>query len=393
MEAHEPLIAYLEALRGKVVKDSGPLDETRVLQFGFPELLPGDDLRGEPQKRAATLIARLKSCIASTAETRHREGAILRNYFFGTGNENDRQIKAADEAELSPSAPRNFRPQALAFLAEELNATAAAAAKAAARTENPAELVNDLVAILSRAYGGTHLIDLAGMVLAEAPPIYDASVTLKLRNDRNDPDSYHLTLSTVKACTHQVHFMALSPRATLSDLIFSTCPQVAEVFTCSRRDQLEELAETWAADRNTVTVLGTDVRGRATRRAARLKKVERGEHAAVLGELPEELHDDVVLLKADLPRSPADPPTYLELHLPASMSRDDGYCYWLADRPTFLKSIIFDASAMTLRDGEHFTLQPCLRATAHEPPEQDNVFTLRIDSWVVRGQGALLIWG
>jgi hypothetical protein len=393
MEANQPLIAYLESLRGKVDKASGPLDDARVLQFGFPQLIPGDDLGGDPHARAATLIARLQTCIESIAATHERDGAILHHYFFGKGSENERQIAAAGEAELSDSAPRNFRPHALAQLAEELQRTAAAAAKAATRTENPADLIDDLVAILSRAYSGSHLDDLAGMVLTEAPPIYDASVTLKLKDDRSDPDSYHLTLSTVKACTHQVHFMALSPRATLSDLIFSTCPQVAEVFTCSRREQLDELAEAWVDDRDTLTVLGTDSRNRATRRAAKLTKVDREEQAAVLGELPEELHDDVVLLKADLPRSSLDPPTYLELHLPASMSRDDGYCYWLADRPTFVKTITFDASAMSLREGERFTLQPCLRATAHEPPEQENVFTIRIDSWIVRGQGALLIWG
>jgi hypothetical protein len=124
-----------------------------------------------------------------------------------------------------------------------------------------------------------------------------------------------------------------------------------------------------------------------------LQRVEPEEHSAVLSELPHKLHGDIVLLKANLPRSPSDPPTHLELHLPSLMSRNDGYCYWLADRPTFLKTITFDASALTLREGESFTLQPCLRATAYEPEPHDNVFTIGIDSWVVRGQGALLHWG
>jgi hypothetical protein len=75
------------------------------------------------------------------------------------------------------------------------------------------------------------------------------------------------------------------------------------------------------------------------------------------------------------------------------MSRDDGYCYWLADRPTFVHAITFDASAFTLRDGEEFTLQPCLRATGYEPEPNESVFKIHLESWVVRGQGAMLLWG
>ncbi len=113
----------------------------------------------------------------------------------------------------------------------------------------------------------------------------------------------------------------------------------------------------------------------------------------MLSELPTDLHSEVALLGADIPRPSPDEPTRVELTLKSRMDRRDHYCFWLADRPTFLRAIIFDAAGMALREGEKFTLQPCLRATAYEPEVRDNEYEIRVDAWIVRGQGALLIWG
>jgi hypothetical protein len=389
-----PLIAYLKDLRGPVNHGSGPLNAARVRAFGFPDLLPGDDPRRDPETRAEALVQRLEESIEAVAESDDGYGAILHHYFFGTGNEETRQRVAAKEAKLSFNTPRNDRPKALALLAAEFRNNAGnAAGKEAQRVVTKADLVEEVVDVLERTYQGDDVKDLALMVLSDEPPIYDASVELRLRDEQGDPDAYHLTISTEKSCTHGVHFMALSPRATLADLIFSTCPRVGDVFTCSHRDHLEELADAWTHDLNTLTVLGSDASGRSTKHQVPLQLVEPDERETVLRDLPQEFHDDVVLLKADLPRSPSDPPTRLALHLSSAMSRGDGYCFWLADRPTFLNNIVFDVSAFNLREGEAFTLQPCLRATGYEPEPAEGIFTIRIERWVVRGQGALLLWG
>lgn len=361
--------------------------------FGFPDLLPGDDPRRDPEARATALVQRLEACIKTIAESDSGYGAILHHYFFGAGNEETRQRVAAKEARLSFNTPRNDRPKALALLAAELRKTAAdTTGEGGHLAVHQADLVEEVADVLERTYQGDHVKDLALMVLSDEPPIYNASVTLRLRDDDSEPDAYHLTISTEKSCTHGVHFMALSPRATLADLIFSTCPRVGDVFTCSHRDHLEEQADAWRNDLNTLTVLGSDASGRSTRQQVPLQAVEPDEREAVLHDLPQEFHDDVVLLKADLPRSPSDPPTRLALHLSSVMSRSDGYCFWLADRPTFLNTIVFDVSAFSLREGETFTLQPCLRATGYEPLPAEGVFTIRVEKWVVRGQGALLLW-
>lgn len=374
---------------------SGPLNPARVRAFGFPELLPGDDPSREPEVRASALLQRLEECIKAIASSQPGYAAILQHYFFGAGNENARQGAAAREASLSSNTPRNDRPKALARLAAELRNSATRTDEEEAQvTVPPADLVESVVDVLAHSYQqGPDIGDLARMIISDEPPIYEASVTLKLRDDHDDPDSYHLTISTEKSCTHEVHFMALSPRATLADLIFSTSPRVGEVFTCSHRDDLERLANAWTQEPSTLTVLESDSTGRATDQQVALQVVEPDEHGEVLSDLPGQFHEDVVLLKADLPRSASDPPTRLALQMSSSMSRNDGYCYWLADRPTFLNNIVFDASSFSLRDGETFTLQPCLRATGYEPKPTGDVFTIRVERWVVRGQGALLLWG
>lgn len=395
MNTDGPLIAYFKDLRGPVTHGSGPLSPARVRQFGFPDLLPGDDPQLDPEERAETVVRRIQECIETIAKSEPGYGAILHHHFFGRGDEETRQRGAAKDGKLSFKGPNSDRPKALARLAEEFRSSAgsdeAAVGPWAAVPFNT--LLEDAVRLLEHVYHGDHVKDLALMVLSDEPPIYDASVMLRLRDDESDPTNYHLTISTQKSCTHAVHFMALCPRATLADLIYSTCPRVGDVFTCSHRDHLNELAEAWRHNPNTLTVLKSDALGRLFKDQVPLESVEPDEREVVLQDLPREFHADVVLLKAVLPRSPSDPPTRLALDLSSVMSRHDGYCYWLADRPTFLNTIVFDASAFTLREGETFTLQPCLRATRYEPRPAEGVFEIQVERWVVRGQGALLLWG
>jgi hypothetical protein len=283
LDNDQPLIAYLKALRGPVRKGSGALDVERVRKFGFPAQMPGDDPGAEPMARANELIERLHAAIESIGGLDTGYGAILRHYFFGSGNEDDRQKAAKDEADLSDSTPRNSRPAALARLASELHATAGeVVAPPAGAEKSHSDVVNGVAAVLSGLNQGPQLTNLAGIVVSEEPANLDASVLLKLRDDRGNPNAYNLTISTTKACTHDVHFLALSPRATLSDLIFSTCPKVAEVFTGSHRDDLDERAEAWMKDTKTLTWLGTSSSGKATSQPLELQRVEPREQAVVL---------------------------------------------------------------------------------------------------------------
>ena len=74
------------------------------------------------------------------------------------------------------------------------------------------------------------------------------------------------------------------------------------------------------------------------------------------------------------------------------MERRDHYCYWLANRPTFVKKIAVNWSALTLPEDQKIRLRSTIRATAYEPHYDESGCEFRVDGWLVAGQGVLVTW-
>jgi hypothetical protein len=393
----EPLVAYLEAIRGPVRVRSGALDAGRVAAVGFPEPWPGDDESLSDSARAELVIKHLRTAIDAIRDIDRLHGAILFQYFFGEGLESNRQGAAVDAAGAKQSAARNFRRKALLELADRLcsqaeqSDTRSKRGRVAAPT--PRDVAECIVRDLESLYEPGGLDRLARMIVSDAP-VYDASVTLTLRDSvDDDAASYFLTESTIGAWRRSAYYLAVSARATLTDLIKSKCDQVAAAFTCSHQNHVMERAEAWTTDESVFTLLSADADELAKQDPLPLRLADEAEREEVLANIPPDRRRDVALLRADIPRDETDPPSRVGLRLTSLMARSDHYCFWIAARPTFLQTMTFDASGMTLGVGERFTLQPCFRGPAYEPEPHDDVYEIRVEGWIVRGQGAVLVWG
>jgi hypothetical protein len=156
-----------------------------------------------------------------------------------------------------------------------------------------------------------------------------------------------------------------------------------------------ERAKAWENDESALTLLSSDEKELGKQDPLCLQLVDDdAERNEVLAGVDRKVRQDVALLRADIPRAATDRPSRVSLRLTSPMARSDHYCSWVAERPTFLKKMTFDASGMKLDKDERFTLQPCFRGPATEPKKpRDNFYEIFVNGWIVRGQGALLVWG
>jgi hypothetical protein len=87
----------------------------------------------------------------------------------------------------------------------------------------------------------------------------------------------------------------------------------------------------------------------------------------------------------------------VEIHMTVGL--DEHYVSWVSDRPIFLDRLTFDVSAFPQREAYEFALHPFLGSSRN--PElmgsrfdgiRSKPYVLDVGNWVVRGQGACLIW-
>jgi hypothetical protein len=389
MKPTGPLIAYLEALRGeRPESSSGPLDNERVVSFGLPYLLPGDESAMDLEVRATKFLTDLRAAVDGL-ELTPRE--IATQYFFGSGTARQRQEKAADALlGKSETAPRNLQKQVLASVATrflELGEVDDGQARA------PKQLAATVNAVSPLYPSGADLKQLAAMIVPSRPPIEDADVSLTLR-DADDPDLYRLLLTSTTLAHPGCFYLALTSRAPLSDLVVTMCPRVGEVFTCSSEFDVERRAKEWVeGDCEILTAVGKTDRGLSTRPPLALKRAPDEDKAAVLQGLSAADIAATTVLVAEVPGSIADGDfVSIEIALPSEMERQDHYCYWLASRPTFVKKITVKWSELTLPGEQKIGLRSTIRATTYEPRYDDSGCEYRVNGWLVAGQGVLVTW-
>lgn len=390
MSSSEQCAAYLMALRGEVNSASKALDASRIQAFGLPEALPGDDPDQSPDARAEAFLRRLAQCIDKLDET---DRVIAHHYFFGKGSAADRQRAAVDAlGQGTPEArARNRQRKALEQLAGYLMTQE----DDGPRQPNTDQLVSNLMRELTSAYPkGSRLEQLAEMVAPIRPIIGKTDVSLVLSDCPDNAELYHLRVTTSCSTPPGPYFIALTPRASLSDLLVTTCPQISEVFSCSSGRHVVQTAERWSTnDEVVLTAIQRDGQGRVLREPLSLALASDSEKTLALDGLPPSIVAEVALLRAEVPDGSADELPRLELRQETVMERRDHYCYWLADRPTFVRQLQADWTSLTLKDGHEIRLRPTVRGTAYEAREENRCCVLDINGWLVAGQGLVLIWG
>lgn len=249
--------------------------------------------------------------------------------------------------------------------------------------------VGQVVQVLEAIYpDAPALVDLARMVVTGKPHARDAEVTLVLA-DGSAAERYWLTLLTRMQLATSTFYLAVTSRATLSSNIASTCTEVAEVFACSNEEDAEREAQRFLESSTALTVVVPKAQGGPRRQPVVFARADPTTSVRVLSGVGHVEASDVILLEAQLPRNDC----VVELRLRSEMLRTDHYCYWLSDRPVYLKRITIDASGLSLPAGQRLRLRPCVASAAYEVTENEGLFHLELEAWLVRGQGVVLTWG
>lgn len=383
-----PLVAYLRALRGRIGSSSGPLEVARVRSFGLPYGLPGDHATSDLDRRAQIFLDRL-SAVVEDLGPRDRE--VARQFFFGSGSVEDRDRAIVKALESSPSTARNSQREALARVATRLLEVGEESETEARRPE----LLAGVVDAISPSYPDSAALDqLASIILPNRPVIEDAEITLTMR-DAGKPDHYNLLITSTTSARPGRLYLALTSRASLSDLVVTLCPEVTEVFTCSTREDVQRRAKEWTEeDRVLLTAAGKDSRGLTTRLSLPLALLSEQDKAEVLGDLPASDVEGMAVLAADVPDISGGAGLMpVEIKLPSVMERRDHYCYWLADRPTYVRRIAVEWSGLTLPEEQKVRLRSTIRTTAYEPDYDESGCIFHVDGWLVAGQGVIVTWG
>jgi hypothetical protein len=236
------------------------------------------------------------------------------------------------------------------------------------------------------------LLPLASLVVADRPPYYDASVSLSMSdNDDVEKYTYNLTLAFTAELTEYV--VGYVSQSYLTDSFLVAARRLTDVYSFSTDAGRDACHARLKDTADTVTVIRKRADGRTTRSGVRLEDVPFDEYANYLPDY-DNPQDAVRLLRAQLQTDPL--PIRLKVVQESAQNKSDHFCYWVADRPIFVRHLRLDLRAFTPepspRDGR-LTVQPFMMATsAALALDRSGVLDEETDNWLVRGQGFTVIW-
>ena len=236
------------------------------------------------------------------------------------------------------------------------------------------------------------LLPLASLVVADRPPYYDASPSLSL-SDQDDPERYTYSLTLAFTAELTEYVVGYVSQSYLTDSFLVAARQLTDVFSFSTdagRDACHKRVRDTA---DTITAIRKRSDGRTTRSGIRLEDVPFEEYGDYLPDY-DNPHDAVRLLRAQLQPDPT--PIRLKIVQESTQSKSDHFCYWVADRPIFVRHLRIDlrefSSEPSARD-QRLTVQPFMMATSAALALDDtSILDEETDNWLVRGQGFCVIW-
>lgn len=230
---------------------------------------------------------------------------------------------------------------------------------------------------------------LTQLVIPAPPPYYDADITLQLR-DSKVTGKYELTYRLEITAQLDDFIMALTTRASLTDLLLAECPDISDSFTCSdetgRKDILRALRK--PDPPIAVWCLESAPNGVTRRTPIALPPLTEIDSTTLLRQLDADSSRDVILLRGKLPGAKGAPRRISYRVRDSNMSIGEHYAFWVADRPIFVRRIVIDATQFVPTVHVH----PMIGNIAHELEWNDQCCDTLVNNWVVKNQGIFLSW-
>lgn len=100
---------------------------------------------------------------------------------------------------------------------------------------------------------------------------------------------------------------------------------------------------------------------------------------------------DIAFFRPDRPLKP-DGPTRFRIDLAWQSDPSSRFFFWYADRPMFVRQLIFDARRI-VGEGQNVTFQPFFGSADDLLIDvRDGFAVVRLDAWVFEGNGAIMLW-
>jgi hypothetical protein len=238
------------------------------------------------------------------------------------------------------------------------------------------------------------LLPLASLLVPDRVIYYDAAVDLTLVDSDNDSDRYIYRLSLTFTAELTEYVVGYVCRSHLTDTLLVGSKLVTDVYSFSTERARDECVKRFSGSLDVVTLVTARSDGRTVNKGLRMEAVPKNEYKTYLGDEYDKHGRDIKLLRADLPASRS--PARLKVVQEFGLDKSDHFCYWVADRPIFLRQLRVDTRQFTPPGsgrGWRVTLQPFMMATNAELAlHLDGAMSEETDNWLIRGQGFAVVW-
>lgn len=243
---------------------------------------------------------------------------------------------------------------------------------------------------------GARLSQLGACLVPDRPVFQNALVEMRLADDPADNARYLYELRLTFEAVLDEYVVAIVNRPHVLDEVMSEAHGITDLYVCAgeraRREHAQNLCQ--ASD----ALLAVDDVGRAPRRRGiRLALVPEADYTRYTGDAEETVLAQLTLLRADL-RSYRSPEGSVRLQTKQRLilSKHEHFCFWLADRPTYVQRLRVDARELMLEQGDgarELSAQPFMLAgNVRAVFDRHQVMELQPDAWLLPGQGLAVSW-
>jgi hypothetical protein len=247
---------------------------------------------------------------------------------------------------------------------------------------------------LAHLYRDEHqLLSLASLVVPDRVIYYDAFVELSLHDAVNDPERYVYRLALTFTTALSEYVVGYVARSHLTDTLLVGAKRLTDVYSFSTETARDECVAGVTGSLDVVTLV-TSRGGQTLHKPLRVEPVPLDEYESYLDDEYERYGEDIKLLRAALPDS--EKTVRLKVIQEFSAHKSDHFCYWVADRPIYLRQLRVDTREFTPPGsgrGGRVTLQPFMMATNAEIALHiDGKMSEETENWLIRGQGFTVVW-
>jgi len=252
-----------------------------------------------------------------------------------------------------------------------------------------------MASILSARYRPDQEVSLLTSLLLPDRPIYYETLIEIALIDAEDPNRYYYQLKLTYSADVHEYVVGIVGEPALSEVVLSSCGTVTDVYSCSSDDDRDALAEKLAGSLDAVRLVDRGSGGQTRHRPLRLSPTTPAETSDYLGDWAGAYSERIKLLRTDVPPRP-DGLARLVISQEFELSKQDHFCYWVADRPTFVRNLSVDLNRFRPLEPakeERITVYPFMMAGAAESVSRPaSLYSLAVENWLVRGQGIAVVW-